>query len=162
MAIIPDSHKTFGRARKGMTLIELLIVLTLVAILTGIVMLVGAVSLDKMEATRIINDLRNIKSAAIICCVEEKQFPTSSRSLDKYIERGAKYDGTEDYIITQVSQPKPNGERTMLVGIRFVKNISGGVAHALLEKFDLGLFDSDGNPYTGNRAEVYVDTHIVQ
>ena len=49
--------------KKGFTLVEILVVIVLVGILAGLISLVVHSSLDGAEASKIISDLRNIKSA---------------------------------------------------------------------------------------------------
>ena len=55
------------KARKGgFTLVELLIVIIIIAILAGMLLLTTGAATDRAEATKIINDLRNMKSATLI------------------------------------------------------------------------------------------------
>jgi general secretion pathway protein G len=79
------------KARKsGFTLVELLIVIMIIAILAGMMMLATGSATDGAEATKVINDLRNLKGAALMFFMDENQWPATSSaagSLDKYMDR---------------------------------------------------------------------------
>ena len=93
------------RARKGgFTLVELLIVIIIIAILAGMMMLTTGSATDRAEATKIINDLRNLKAAALMYYVDNKTWPGGESatidagipatgannwvtSLEKYLDR---------------------------------------------------------------------------
>ena len=57
-------------ARRGFTLVELLIVIIIIGILAGAMMMVAGGGRDAAEASKIISDLRNMKSAAIMWMAE--------------------------------------------------------------------------------------------
>jgi general secretion pathway protein G len=57
-------------ARKGFTLVELLIVIIIIGILAGGMMLVAGGGRDAAEASKIISDLRTMKSAALMWMTE--------------------------------------------------------------------------------------------
>jgi prepilin-type N-terminal cleavage/methylation domain-containing protein len=57
-------------ARKGFTLVELLIVIIIIGILAGAMMMVAGGGRDAAEASKIVSDLRTIKSAALMWMTE--------------------------------------------------------------------------------------------
>jgi general secretion pathway protein G len=78
------------KARKGgFTLVELLIVIMIIAILAGMMLLATGSATDNAEATKVINDLRNLKSAALLYYGDNNTWPTGSQAtvLNRYSDR---------------------------------------------------------------------------
>jgi prepilin-type N-terminal cleavage/methylation domain-containing protein len=84
------------RHSKGFTLVELLIALIIIGILAGALLLTMANTQAKAEATKVVSDLRNLKSAAILYYVDKGKIPEtrgsagwslwSVTSLQPYVE----------------------------------------------------------------------------
>jgi prepilin-type N-terminal cleavage/methylation domain-containing protein len=70
--VVGEMKKRLQRrgARKGFTLVELLIVIIIIGILAGAMMMVAGRSRDSAEAAKIISDLRSVKAAALIWMTE--------------------------------------------------------------------------------------------
>ena len=83
-------------ARKGFTLVELLIVIIIIGILAGAMMLVAGTSRDAAEASKIISDLRNVKAAALMWLAENpagwtkedwKNLEAHPETLNRYLDK---------------------------------------------------------------------------
>lgn len=61
--------------RKAFTLVELLIALIIIGILAGALALTVLNAQAKAEATKIVSDLRSLKSATILYCLEKGKIP---------------------------------------------------------------------------------------
>ncbi|MDD4837546.1 MAG: prepilin-type N-terminal cleavage/methylation domain-containing protein [Dethiosulfovibrio sp.] len=73
--------------RPGFTLVELLIVIIIIGILAGGMMMVAGAGTDKANATKIVSDLRNLKSAALMYYADKTAWPTKIGDLSAYIDR---------------------------------------------------------------------------
>ncbi len=69
--MVNEAKKKMQKARKGFTLVELLIVIIIIGILAGAMMLVAGTSRDSAEASKIISDLRTVKTAALMLITED-------------------------------------------------------------------------------------------
>lgn len=92
--------KLFAK-KKGFTLVELLIVLVIVGVLSGLLMVSASGALDKAEATKISSDLKNIKSASFLYFADESKWPSADITLvNPYLS--AKLDSSGDYSFINV------------------------------------------------------------
>lgn len=85
MKRLAKSEKNFLRCRPGFTLVELLIVIIIIGILSGMMMLNAGSATDKAEATKIVANMRSVKSACMLFYAENGVWPDtdlSGKSLD--------------------------------------------------------------------------------
>ena len=79
------------KKRTGFTLVELLIVIIIIGILAGAMLLVAGSGTDKAEATKIVSNLRSLKTAALMYYADNpnKEFPADEAidELKKYMDR---------------------------------------------------------------------------
>ena len=82
------------KARKGgFTLVELLIVIIIIAILAGMMLLTTGAATDGAEASKLVNNLRSLKSAALLFSIDKGLvWPTGSgqplaTELSVYMDR---------------------------------------------------------------------------
>jgi len=84
---------------KGFTLVELLIVLIIIGVLAGMMMLAMGASKDKFTATKIMSNMRNIKSSVALYQSDtgnpipigyDAEIGTADSSIDKYLSNTPK------------------------------------------------------------------------
>ena len=77
------------RGKGGFTLVELLIVIMIIGILAGLVTLAVGEARDSVEATRIISDLRALKSACLVYYADVGNWPSGTSASDQEAFREA-------------------------------------------------------------------------
>lgn len=140
--------KRSGKAR-GFTLVELLIVLIIIGILAGMLMLAMGASKDKFTATKIMSNLRTIKSSVAIYQSDTgKTIPEDGKiitlgngtsSLDKYVDNAPNgyfvyRDASKFYIMFDGDKADPK-----------IENDSGVWDSLLKMNEDIGLSVDKGN-----------------
>ena len=69
-----------GRSR-GFTLVEMLIVIIIIGILAGMMMLSTGAATDKAEATRIVSDMRSMKTACVMYYADSGEWPEAINAV---------------------------------------------------------------------------------
>lgn len=92
---------------KAFTLVELLIVIIIIGILAGMVMLTTGNATDKAEATRIISDMRNIKSACLMYYAEHSTWPRAEQYgdvVDHFLDHSPVMENKDRYSFAEGTQ----------------------------------------------------------
>jgi len=138
-------------ARKGFTLVELLIVIIIIGILAGAMMMVAGGGRDAAEASKIISDLRTLKSAALMYMTENpagdvrkmwNDLNTDPTPLNAYLDRPIQV-GQDKLIFVN------DGELTIKVLVDG-ESVSKPIDNALLLGYRLGTTTTTGE---GDDAE---------
>jgi len=77
-----------GRSRKGMTLVELLIVMIIIGILASMLMLTCIQSTARAHATRIVSDLESLREECIIHYSHTESWPDCFSDISKEVQSG--------------------------------------------------------------------------
>jgi general secretion pathway protein G len=157
------------KTRKGgFTLVELLIVIMIIAILSGMMMLSTGSATDLAETVKVINDLRVLKSAALLYFVDHLEWPTDSEaaSLDNYSDRPIVTANPPRYadIVIGTEFTDARGITRTNIGVALITtsgNGSAGVRKKLaLKAIDAGLLGVANNsttPYASTGTVVYMN-----
>lgn len=132
------------KCRTGFTLVELLIVITIIGILAGMMTLSAGTATDKAQATRIVNNMRVLKTAAIMYYADNGSWPVSSNEtngdpadvvLSGYLDRSNfandNIGGTYTVILLKAPKP-PHNSFNGSVYIKYTNaNMSAGLKQQL-------------------------------
>jgi general secretion pathway protein G len=150
----------------GFTLVELLMVIMIIAILAGMMLLATGMSLDGTEATKIVGDLRSLKSAAVLFYVDHMEWPTNADipSLDNYADRPifAAVPPRYSYISIGTHYVDAAGRERVNLGIGLFADGNGspGIQKKLATKArETGILGSESDAaalYTGG-ADVFIN-----
>jgi general secretion pathway protein G len=149
------------KARKGgFTLVELLIVIMIIAILAGMMLLATGSATDSAEATKIINDLRNVKSAALMFYADEMVWPTSTTlvtSWEAYLDRT--WDSARYGALPDVGVERADGKQFVGFSLATPPGSTNGVKKKLTAKAsEAGLFgDAQGAAQYSGQASIYMN-----
>ena len=82
------------RRKTGFTLVELLIVIVIIGILAGMMMFATGAATDKAQATKIVNNMRTLKSAVLMYYMDNYKWPdggsdtANNKGIDASVLRG--------------------------------------------------------------------------
>lgn len=148
----------------GFTLVELLIVIAIIGILSGMVLLAVIRAGDKAEAERIIEDLSTYRSAAMLYYADHEVWPDDStqnspttgwtRSLDAYTDHAM---NANEFSGLRILVDRTSDR--MLIGLEGAPEsaLRNTQVQAALQKMagSTGLFQGFDAPYTGGNT-IYV------
>ncbi|MDR1471272.1 MAG: type II secretion system GspH family protein [Synergistaceae bacterium] len=152
-------EKIMKARRSGFTLVELLIVIMIIAILAGMMMLATGSATDSANATKVINDLRNLKSASLMFYGDYRRWPSSSaadiHSVDLYMDRSMLGRYAQILIVSKDGGGSVIGlELSNDLASNAIKTkIAAGAADAGLLK----MSSSTPSTYDGSANEVYMN-----
>jgi prepilin-type N-terminal cleavage/methylation domain-containing protein len=146
---------------KGFTLVELLVVIMIIAILSGMALLASGSSIDSAEATRVVNDIRDVKVAAAMYYLDNHSWPPGPTvpiaSLDKYMDGRSSGFAATKYNGIHILQNAATDRLYIGLGLKN-NNATDGVRKKLAINADnSGIYEDAGNtPYGGTGLTVYM------
>ena len=134
------------RARKGgFTLVELLIVITIIATMAGTMLIATGSITDNAEAVKIVRDLHVLKLAAVMYFTDNNAWPAPGTSLDAYLDRP--FDSTRYDALSITSEDVTTGRSYIGVTLKGSAG-SQGVRNKLESSAaESGLTDATGAAY---------------
>lgn len=125
-----NRRRIFGK-KKGFTLVEVLIVIVIIGVLSGLLVTSAVGAIDKAEATKIVSDLKNIQSASVLYFSDNSQWPSGEISvINPYLSVKLKSDG--DYSLI-------NNEGEMAHAKYHNTGTNAGVMNKLKDMQDKGV-----------------------
>jgi general secretion pathway protein G len=119
---------------------------------------------DSAEATKIINDLRNLKSAALLYFGDNLAWPTQAevRELDKYSDRPIVSGDRYERVIIGGEYDDDSGVKRANIGVELRPETNGtpGIRQKLADRAqDTGLLENADSldSYSGSSPEVYMN-----
>jgi general secretion pathway protein G len=157
------------KTRKGgFTLVELLIVIVIISILAGMMLLATGSATDNAEAVKVTNDLRYLKSAALLFYSDHLLWPVagSEAALNNYSDRPiVRNGGVGRYDVTigaEYSDPNDTTIARTNIGLTLEgAAATAGVRNKLAKKAAVtGLLNAANTattPYDGNGSAVWMN-----
>ncbi len=143
-----EKHNIQRIRRKGFTLVELLIVIIIIGILAGALLLVAGAGTDKASASKIVSNLRNLQSAAVMYYSDYNDWASNDITLlDEFMD-GDPGDGYE-----------MSGDSHVYYDGGLISTADGGVnlkLEMMANNGDVPLFDSTGESYDKGDKAVYM------
>ena len=133
--------------RKAFTLVEVLIVVIIIGILSGYLLLVAGSGSDKANATRIVSNLRNLKTAAAMYYADKNEWASNDVFL------------LNDYLDSNIKSDYKMSDDTYVYYDGDLVNPSNGVNIKLEQMTKNGgvpLFSSDGSSFDAGQTAVYM------
>jgi general secretion pathway protein G len=131
----------------------------IIAILAGMMLLATGSATDSAEATKVINDLRNLKSAALLYYGDTLKWPTGAEvaSLDQYSDRPIVKASPSRYVSVKIGSQYTDDDSITRANIGVeLKSDTVGVQKKLASKAaDSGLLGSEQKAnviYTGGTS----------
>lgn len=147
--------------RKAFTLVELLIVIIIIGILSGMMLLAVGGATDKAEATKIISALRNYKSATMMYYMDNSAWPTTGtgwdKSLDQYVDRSL-----DTAVFQTVEVVESAVGSRMLIGLVGAPSSPLTQVQGVQKKIEssaraAAVYKRDGTLYTAGANEVFTN-----
>lgn len=156
IVVVNNYSKKFYSKRKGFTLVEVLIVIIIIGILSGLLMLAVESGQDKARATKIVMNLKSVKTAAVFAYFKNKAWPSAGEisSLDEYLDRSLSSSGSYDISIVSSDE-----KDYYYVGYINDSELTDGVKaklQVMREKTDVPLKNSDGGEYSASDNYPYM------
>ncbi|MDR1509729.1 MAG: type II secretion system GspH family protein [Synergistaceae bacterium] len=167
------TRQSRARQGNGFTLVELLIVIMIIAALAGMVLFAFASAASVAESAKVINDIRNLKGAALLFFESEGNWPSDGNyvtgggdsllaSLDRYVDRAFLTVANSRYgelIIKTITDPSTGAPRG-IIGVRLRTGENGLHTPNVLAKLagaaqNANLMKDDGTRYEAPGEEIF-------
>ena len=151
------------KVRKGFTLVELLIVIVIIGILAAAMLLASSSATDNAEASNVINDLRSMKTAAMMLYADTKLGSASSAAattldlaaLAKYMDNPQRITEDNGYMFDATTV---TGQWWVGIDLEKTKKATGVRQRLEMRAATIGLFGAKnaGALYVASASEIYM------
>lgn len=130
--------RIFGKKR-GFTLVELLVVIVIIGILSGLLMVSAGGALDKAEATKIVSDLKNIQSASVLYFADKDVWPSGDiTEINSYLsvklEAGGSYSLINEGAVIKARYSNPEAGTGLMVKLKAMQDKGSPISVDVLGK----------------------------